>query len=108
MWYFVSFEICWPLFLALTFFCIVFFSYLCDWSLVHVLRQAKENLPRGSNVPTSALSSNVLCCDLVWFKLRTLRPDDFMNLTFEDDFWEYLDESIRCPAACPSMSVSFQ
>ena len=68
----------------------------------------KTMVPRGSNVPTSALSSNVLCCDLVWFKLRTLRPDDFMNLTFEDDFWEYLDESIRCPAACPSMSVSFQ
>ena len=108
MWYFVSFEICWQLFLALTFFCIVFFLTYATGPSSMCCGKAKENLPRGSNVPTSALSSNVLCCDLVWFKLRTLRPDDFMNLTFEDDFWEYLDESIRCPAACPSMSVSFQ
>ena len=30
-----------------------------------------------------------------------------MDQTFQDDFWEHLGESIRWPAACPSMSVLF-
>ena len=91
----------------LTSLCCCFFLTYATGPLSVCCGEAEENLSWGSNVRISALSSNVLRCDLVWFKLRTLRPDSFMDLTFEDDFWEHLGESIRWPAACPSMSVLF-
>ena len=103
MWYLGIFEICWQPFLCLTSLCAVFSLPMPLVPCPCAAAKPKKILSRGSNVPTSALSSNALRCDLVWFKLHTLRPDDFMDLTFEDDFWEHLGESIRWP----SMSVLF-